>query len=147
MYETQGFKYKELAALVASKVYYHLGEYEEALEFALGAGTLFDTSLKTDYVETIICKNFYKKKLKSSTRSTSLAKCIDKYISLKTQQIEEPKKQIVMDARLEEVVQRMFQRCLKDKEFHQVKKKLVFFTLLACYLQSIIGHWYCFRVF
>jgi 26S proteasome regulatory subunit N2 len=44
-----------LAALVASKVYYHLGEYQESLTFALGAGALFDLNLKTEYVETLIC--------------------------------------------------------------------------------------------
>jgi 26S proteasome regulatory subunit N2 len=31
---------QDSAALLASKVYYFLGEYDEALSFALGAGTL-----------------------------------------------------------------------------------------------------------
>jgi len=44
-----------LAALVVSKVYYHLGEYDESMMFALGAGKLFDISSKDEYVETIIC--------------------------------------------------------------------------------------------
>ena len=35
---------RELAALVASKVYYHLGSYEDSLNYALGAGHLFDVS-------------------------------------------------------------------------------------------------------
>lgn len=47
------------AALLASKVYYYLEEYDEALSFALGAGTAFrqDSSLPGDdeYVETLIC--------------------------------------------------------------------------------------------
>ena len=38
------------------QVYYHLGEFEESLTFALGAGKLFDTTSKNEYVETIICK-------------------------------------------------------------------------------------------
>jgi hypothetical protein len=58
LYENESFKQRQLAALVASKVYYHLGEYEEALSFALGAGKLFDTALKTEYVDTIICTIF-----------------------------------------------------------------------------------------
>ncbi|KAJ3403731.1 proteasome regulatory particle base subunit, partial [Chytridiales sp. JEL 0842] len=33
LYEDESFKSRELAAVVASKVYYHLGEYEESLSF------------------------------------------------------------------------------------------------------------------
>lgn len=44
-----------LAALVCSKVYFHLQEYDLALTFALKAQNLFDLSVKTEYVETIIC--------------------------------------------------------------------------------------------
>jgi 26S proteasome regulatory subunit N2 len=51
---------RDLAALLASKVYYFLGEYDEALSFALGAGTAFDTeasySDSAEYVETIVCR-------------------------------------------------------------------------------------------
>ena len=36
-------------------MYYHLGEFDESLTFALGAGHLFDASSKSEYVETIIC--------------------------------------------------------------------------------------------
>lgn len=36
-------------------MYFHLGEYNEALLFALGAEKLFDLSAKTEFVETIIC--------------------------------------------------------------------------------------------
>ena len=49
-----------------------------------------------------------------------LAKCIDKYIALKTQQVEEPKAGVIIDPRLEDVVQRMFQRCFADAEYQQV---------------------------
>lgn len=84
MYEDTEFKDRQLAALVASKVrltqtagtfwmdeivadtrafsllkrqvYYHLGEFDDSLNFALGAGALFDLSSKSEYVDTIICK-------------------------------------------------------------------------------------------
>lgn len=56
LYEDKAFPSRQLAALVASKVYYHLGEYQESLTFALGAGSLFDLNLKSEYVETLICK-------------------------------------------------------------------------------------------
>ncbi len=67
LYEDDKFPERQLAALVLSKVergrfegadcevYFHLGEYNEALSFALGAGKLFDLSSKTEFVETIIC--------------------------------------------------------------------------------------------
>lgn len=47
------------AALLASKVYYYLEEYDEALTFALGAGSAFqpDSNIPGDdeYIETLIC--------------------------------------------------------------------------------------------
>jgi len=70
LYEDEKFPERQLAALVLSKVlhlfwnreligkmYFHLGEYNEALSFALGAGKLFDPSAKTEFVETIICRH------------------------------------------------------------------------------------------
>ncbi len=48
------------AALLASKVYYYLEEYDEALTFALGAGNAFqqDSGIPGDdeYIETLICE-------------------------------------------------------------------------------------------
>ncbi|KAI9101952.1 armadillo-type protein [Phlyctochytrium arcticum] len=101
LYEDEGFKHRELAALVASKVYYHLGELGESLNFALGAGKLFniDARYKDEYVETII------------------SKCIDKYIELRGRQRED--KSVTIDPRLENIVQRMFQRCYDDGEYKQ----------------------------
>ena len=55
LYENHDFPEKELAALVVSKIYYHLQEYDESMTFALGAGKLFDITAKGEYVETIIC--------------------------------------------------------------------------------------------
>ena len=50
---------RDAAALVASKVYYFLGEYDEALSFALGAGNAFQAETRAygseEYVETIVC--------------------------------------------------------------------------------------------
>jgi hypothetical protein len=48
-----------LASLVAAKVYYHLGSLDEALNFSLGAGKLFDVAIApgkvdSEFVETII---------------------------------------------------------------------------------------------
>lgn len=57
LYENELFKERELAALVASKVYYHLGSFDNALRLALGAGKLFNVDEATEYVETIISKH------------------------------------------------------------------------------------------
>lgn len=54
LYENEQFKDRQLAALVASKVYYHLGSFENALQYALGADKLFNVDETSEYVETII---------------------------------------------------------------------------------------------
>jgi hypothetical protein len=64
LYETDDFPKpaRDVAALVASKVYYFLGEYDEALSFALGSGNAFHIEARTpgseEYVETITCMFF-----------------------------------------------------------------------------------------
>jgi 26S proteasome regulatory subunit N2 len=54
---------RDHAALVASKVYYFLGEYDEALSFALGAGSAFHDETRAygseEYVETIVCASHF----------------------------------------------------------------------------------------
>ncbi|KAJ3101281.1 proteasome regulatory particle base subunit [Phlyctochytrium planicorne] len=98
LYENEAFKERKLAALVASKVYFHLGELEDSLTFALGAGDLFEsTANKKEYIETII------------------SKAIDTYIALKN---EDPEASAI-DPRLEAVVEAVFKRCYADGEFKQ----------------------------
>jgi 26S proteasome regulatory subunit N2 len=50
---------RDAAALLASKVYYSLGEYDEALSFALGAGNAFAAEIRApgseEYIETVVC--------------------------------------------------------------------------------------------
>lgn len=54
LYEDQNFSQRKLAALVASKVYFHLGSFDDSLTYALGAEELFDTNSRSEYVDTII---------------------------------------------------------------------------------------------
>ena len=54
LHEDSAFPNRKLAALVASKVYYHLGSYDDSLYYALGAEDLFDVAEKSEYVDTII---------------------------------------------------------------------------------------------
>lgn len=101
LHEDKGFAHNQLAGLVASKVFYHLGSFEDALTYALGAGDLFDVNARTEYVETII------------------AKCIDFYIQQRVALIETPTEAKPIDPRLEAIVNRMIQRCLEDGQYRQ----------------------------
>jgi 26S proteasome regulatory subunit N2 len=51
---------QDSATLLASKVYYFLGEYDEALSFAPSAGNMFEVESCTygteDYIETVVCE-------------------------------------------------------------------------------------------
>lgn len=97
LYEDKGFPQRHLAALVASKVYYHLGSFEDSLTYALGASELFDVTKSSEYVETIISKS------------------IDHYTKLRKQ----PEESEHVDERLEAIVNRMFQRCFDDGQYRQ----------------------------
>ena len=64
LYEDTSFPERELAALVAAKVYYNLQEYNESMVFALGAGKLFDLDREGEFEDTMI------------------SRCVDTYIAL-----------------------------------------------------------------
>ena len=49
MYDDEDFSNRNLAALVTSKVYFHLGEHEDALQYALNAGPMFDVWARKEY--------------------------------------------------------------------------------------------------
>jgi hypothetical protein len=85
---------RELAAAVASKVFFHLEEYEDALRLGLGAGPYLDVSKKTEYVETMV------------------AKAIDEYVKLKERQDQGGDDVPLIDPRLEAIVDKMFVRCV-----------------------------------
>ena len=84
---------------MASKVYYHLGSYDDALLFALGAADRFDVAERSEYVEMMI------------------ARCVDNY----TEQRADPDRAKAVDPRLEAIVDKMFARCFADGEYKQVK--------------------------
>eukprot|EP00124_Ichthyophonus_hoferi_P002517 Ihof_evm11s174 gene=Ihof_evmTU11s174 len=101
LYKDTTFPERELAALIVSKVYYHLGEFDDSLTYALGAGSLFQLNTKSQYVEKII------------------SKCIDQYIALRIKQ-SEGTDEVIMDPRLENVVDHMFEGCKAQSEIKQV---------------------------
>ncbi|KAF9040511.1 armadillo-type protein [Panaeolus papilionaceus] len=94
---------RDLAALIASKVYYFLGEYDEALSFALGAGNAFQAESRVagseEYVETMI------------------SKAIDQYI--KARNDEQSGKTDKIDPRLASTIEGIFARCISEGELKQ----------------------------
>ncbi|GLV37823.1 Regulatory particle non-ATPase 2 [Carabus blaptoides fortunei] len=101
LHEDKKFQQHQLAALVASKVYYHLGSFEDSLTYALGAGELFDVNSHSEYVE------------------TTIAKCIDYYTQQRIAGADGSSNVKPIDPRLEAIVNRMFQRCLDDGQYRQ----------------------------
>ncbi|RLN86739.1 hypothetical protein BBJ28_00012245, partial [Nothophytophthora sp. Chile5] len=97
--EEKGFADRDLAAYVASKCFFHLEEYEDALRLALGAGKYLDLNTRSQYTDTII------------------ATCIDNYVAVRAK--EDPEAEKALDPRLTQVVERMFERCYAAGEFRQ----------------------------
>eukprot|EP01028_Stygiella_incarcerata_P006130 TRINITY_DN250_c1_g1_i1.p1 TRINITY_DN250_c1_g1~~TRINITY_DN250_c1_g1_i1.p1 ORF type:complete len:956 (+),score=249.77 TRINITY_DN250_c1_g1_i1:119-2986(+) len=93
LYDEETFPARERSALLISKVYFHLGEMEEALQFALNAGPYFRLDESSQFVDTIV------------------SKCIEKYVSARSDGKEEKK--------LEEVVNAMFERCFERGEYRE----------------------------
>lgn len=61
VYEDPQFEKRNLAALVISKVYYNLGDFEALVKYGLRAEKEFDLEEKSQYIETIVsqCINIY----------------------------------------------------------------------------------------
>ncbi|KAJ6231397.1 26s proteasome non-atpase regulatory subunit 1 [Anaeramoeba flamelloides] len=97
LYEDEEFPSRTLAAIVASKVYYHLGFLDDSLLFALGAGQLFDVSQRDEFTRTLISKTFndYIEKRNVITEE-------EHKLKLKKQEEEKNKKQTIFDDEDEE---------------------------------------------
>ena len=83
---------RQLAALVIAKTYYHLEEYSFAMDFVLGAGSLFDPTEKSEFARTLT------------------SKLIDEYVRVRVSG-ELP------SASLESVVEHLLSSCLKSCEY------------------------------
>ena len=129
----------------SAQVFYHLGELNDALNYALCAGGMFDVTESNDFVKTLLGTraspaprsnlpvvlpltafsraSFGKKKVnnRSDPRAPPpipflpTAKAIDEYI----EQRQKPTSEQAIDARLVSIVERMFQRCFDDGQIHQ----------------------------
>ncbi|XP_065188071.1 26S proteasome non-ATPase regulatory subunit 1-like [Sycon ciliatum] len=107
LYENKSYEHRTLAALVVSKVYYHLGSFDDALVYALGAGDLFDVTTKSEYIETLV------------------SKCVDKYTKYQAtrpvQKIDDTVQHVDEDCdpRLIKVIDRLFDLCIERKKFNE----------------------------
>lgn len=102
------FQEKNLAAIVAAKVNFHLGSLDEALHYALSAGNLFDVDAETEFANTL------------------RARCIDEYIAVKRNQSEgiidqgaASSADHAFSAELESVVERVLAGCIQKGEIHE----------------------------
>jgi len=89
-----------LIALILSKIYYNLEDYESAIEWALQADNFLNLSEKSQFVTTI------------------LRKIIEKYISQRKNNFFNEEK-IEIDIRIQNIVERIFNRCIQLKEINQ----------------------------
>jgi 26S proteasome regulatory subunit N2 len=96
LHENSAFSDRKLAALVASKVYFHVGALKDSTAFALAAEELFDVASASRFVETIV------------------SKCIDEYIRLRTAASAAA---APVDPRLQALVERMLQQSLALKQY------------------------------
>ncbi|KAL0904752.1 hypothetical protein M5K25_026900 [Dendrobium thyrsiflorum] len=101
LYEDEKFEQRQLAALVVSKVFYYLGELNDSLSYALGAGPMFDVSEDSDYAHTL------------------LAKGLDEYASLKSRCAKTGEEEAAIDPRLEAIVEKMLDKCIADEKYQQ----------------------------
>lgn len=93
LYEDRTFPSRELAALVASKVFFHLEAYPDAIRLALCAGSKFQLTSQSDFTTTL------------------MTKIVDEYVlSRSTNEGAE------VDPRLSEFLERMFSHCLKKAD-------------------------------
>jgi 26S proteasome regulatory subunit N2 len=96
-------------------VFYHLGELNESLTYALGAGALFDVNEESEFVTTLLGarRAGARNAPAVSCAHTSVflpraAKAIDQYVELRGKPAAEA---VEPDARLVAIVERMFERC------------------------------------
>ncbi|ODV94336.1 hypothetical protein PACTADRAFT_51196 [Pachysolen tannophilus NRRL Y-2460] len=96
LYEDDSFTDRQLAALVASKVYYNLGDYDSSVKYSLCSGDKFNIDDKNEFVETIV------------------SKCINRYIELSQQKFSN--NEVVIDAQLSLIFEKMLEKCVYANE-------------------------------
>ena len=94
-------------------MFYHLGELDDSLNYALGSGSLFDVNVESEYVNTLVGECDTGSVLKSGPHDNSnywtAARCLDRYFELRVKLVEQ-KQEVDIDPRLTSVVERMLDR-------------------------------------
>lgn len=57
LFRDSKFRNKELAAILLSKLYFHLNDYKEALNYALKSGAYFNVEDHSDFTEVLVNKS------------------------------------------------------------------------------------------
>ncbi|CUM67555.1 uncharacterized protein PRCAT00005255001 [Priceomyces carsonii] len=96
LYEDESFEKRQLAALVISKVYYNLGDFEASVKYSLRAGSELNIEEKTQYIETIV------------------SQCINLYSSLSQKKFTDDS--VMIDSHLNEIFEQMLEKCIKSNE-------------------------------
>ena len=94
LYEDPNFEKRSLAALIMSKVYYNLGDFEASVRYSLCAGDEFDVEEQSQYIETIV------------------SQCISLYNTLSQQAYND--KSVKIDPRLTTIFEKMLDRCVSN---------------------------------
>ncbi|ODV83111.1 hypothetical protein CANARDRAFT_9962 [[Candida] arabinofermentans NRRL YB-2248] len=97
LYEDKQFSSRKLAALLASKVYYNLGDYDSSVKYSLLSGDEFNVNENSEFVETIV------------------SKCIESYIKLS--QLKYDDDSIIIDDQLTSIFEQMLNKCVKQGEY------------------------------
>lgn len=101
LYDDESFEGRNLAALVASKVYYSLGDYESSVKFILASGNQFDVNEDSEFVETIV------------------SKCIEKYVELRKNSFEKAETgSVENDSKLKNIFEKMLVKCVNDNNLN-----------------------------
>lgn len=81
-------------------MYYHLEEYNDAVNYALESGEHFDLNARNQYTDTLI------------------RKCIDRYVSerQKNSEVKDAEKAEI-NKKLEEIVEKLFQKSISEREY------------------------------
>lgn len=96
LYEDESFEKRSLAALIISKVYYNLGDFEASVKYSLAAGEEFDVEERSQYIETIV------------------SQCINLYTVLSQKKFLD--KSVTIDSRLTGIFERMLMKCIKAND-------------------------------
>lgn len=97
LYEDEDFANRKLAALIISKVYYNLGDFEASAKYSLAAGDEFNIEEQSQYIETVV------------------SQCINLYTVLSQQHFDDAT--VVIDDQLAEIFEKLLNKCFDAKDY------------------------------